>query len=62
MVNRSETGDLGGLWLKGVGLSAGPEAMHRFSRVRRAAPRLRMQPVELLAASFGLATKTATLL
>jgi len=43
-VGRGEHGDLGGLWLKGRGLSVGSEATHRLSRVRRAAPGLQMQP------------------
>ena len=60
MGKSSENGVLGSLWLKGCGLSVGSEVMHRFSRVRRAAPSLQMQPDELLVASYGL-TKTATL-
>ena len=50
-------GNLGGVWWKGDGLSAGSEATGRFSRVPRAAPRLQMQPDELPVTSDGL-TKT----
>ena len=60
MVKRSENDDLGGVWLKGRGLSVGFEVTGRFSRVPRAAPSLQMQPGELPVASYRLA-KTATL-
>jgi len=60
MVRRGENGVLGGVWLEGNGISEGAEVMGRFSRVRRAAARLQMQPDELPVASYGL-TKTATL-
>ena len=55
MVKRSENGNLGGLWLEGHGLSVASETLGIFSRVRRAAPSLQMQPDELLVASYGLA-------
>ena len=51
---------LGGFWLEGHGLSVGSEALGLSSRVRRAAPRLHMQPDGPAEASYG-ATKTATL-
>ena len=60
MVRRSETGNLGGLWLKGHGLSGGSEVIGRSPRVRRAAPSLQMQSDEPALSSYGLA-KTATL-
>ena len=60
MVKGSENVSSGGLWLKGHGLSEGSETLGRSSRVRRAAPRLQMQSVEPVVASYGLA-KTATL-
>ena len=60
MVKRSEDGDLGGLWLKGHGLSVGSDLLGLSPRVRRAAPSLQMQSDEPVAASSGLA-KTATL-
>ena len=55
MVKRSEIGEFGGAWLQGYSLSVGSEVMHRFSRVRRAAPSHQMQPDELLVASYGTA-------
>ena len=58
MVKRSEDGDLGGLWLKGHGLSVGSDLLSLSPRVRRAAPSLQMQSDEPVAASSGLA-KTA---
>ena len=58
MVERSENGDLGGLWLEGHGLSVGSETLGLFPRVRRAASSLQMQTDEPVEASYGLA-KTA---
>ena len=40
MVKRSETVNLGGLWLEGHGLSVASETLGLFPRVRRAAPSL----------------------
>ena len=60
MVKRSEIVNLGGVWLKGHGLSEGSETLGLSSRVRRAAPSLQMQPEKPMAASHG-AAKTATL-
>ena len=60
MVKRSEVVNLGGLWLKGHGLSEGSETLGLSSRVRRAAPSLQMQTDEPMETSHGLA-KTATL-
>jgi len=58
MVKRSENGVLGAAWLQGHGLSVGPEVMGCYSRVRRAASSLQMQPGEPVVARYG-ATKTA---
>jgi len=55
MVKRSEIVNLGGLWLKGHGLSVASETLDLFSRVRRAAPRLRTQPEKPPVDSHGLA-------
>jgi len=55
MVKRGEIGEFGTALLQGHGLSVGSEQMGRFSRVLRAAPRLQMQPGELMAASHGTA-------
>jgi len=60
VAKRGESGDLGGLWLKESGLAVGSEVLHRFSRVRRAAPSLQIKAAEPVVASYGL-TKTATL-
>ena len=46
MVKRSEIVSLGGLPLKGHGLSVGFDLLGLSSRVRRAAPSLQMQSVE----------------
>ena len=59
MVKRSQIGILGGLLLKGDGLSVGPVVLGRFSRVRRAASRLQLQSEEPVVAGHRLA-KTAT--
>ena len=58
MVRRAEIVDLGGLWRDGHGLSEGSEVLGLSSRVRRAAPSLRMLAEEPVEASHGLA-KTA---
>ena len=58
MVKRSEIVNVGGLWLKGHGLSVASETLGLFSRVGRAAPSLQTQPDEPLEASYG-PTKTA---
>ena len=60
MVKRSESGDLGGLWLEGHGRPEGSETLGASSRVRRAAPSLQIQSDEPVVASYG-APKTATL-
>ena len=60
MVKRSEIVNLGGLWLKGHGLSEASATTSLSSRVRRAAPSLRTQSEEPVRARYGL-TKTATL-
>ena len=54
MVKRSENVNLGGLWLKGHGLSVGSETLGLFSRVRRAAPSLQTQSEKPLVARYGL--------
>ena len=53
MVKRSENVNLGGLWLKGHGLSVGSETLGLFSRVRRAAPSVQMQTEEPMVAKHG---------
>ena len=59
MVRRSEMGDSGAAWLRRHGLSVGFETLGLSSRVRRAVPRLQMQPAEPVVAGRG-PTKTAT--
>ena len=60
VVKRSETGEFGGAWLQGHGLSVGSEVMGLSLRVLRAASSRQMQPDEPVVVSYG-PIKTATL-
>ena len=59
MVKRSGIVSLGGLGLKGHGLSVEFDLLGHSARVRRAAPRLQTQSVGPVVASYG-AAKTAS--